>query len=919
MNPQKNAIIILKKDAKDWKDSTQDIRFAKPIKNDYGKLLWYEVEYQNGKEFKHSRDNLRWLREPKEIDSNKYTFYHDDVVLFGIISVLLFDDWVRFFFGDGSYRSYPVKEIKIVEIANSEPKVNNYLKYLHEVSKYIEGKDKILNEQLKELTIPKASVLFNVINNIKTDKFGIDENKLIFPFSYNKSQRQAIFHALNNNISLIQGPPGTGKTQTILNIVANLLYRNKTVAVVAGNNEATRNVEEKLEAADLGFLTAYIGKKDNVHEFFAKCHEIPECCERWKSLKIDKKAHEKHLAQLVGENGKSLSYQIQVAMLQQQIHDLQLEQSIFEAEIVIHEERVSPKIRKTIKHKHFTFERLLELKAKLEVLPEERLRKFFMRAYCLKNFGIFRTVKHLSNRDEILLYLTSKQYELHIKELQKELDEKTTFLNSMKGKRLDEIIATISMQLLQSRVSELYLNDFKLNNRNYKFYFPAFQKRFPVVFSTTHALATTSGTNYLYDCVIIDESSQVCLASAAIAMSRAKNLVLVGDLMQLPNVVTGRVKPDLEKIFKRYNFPHYLNYASNSILKSVAKQYANRIPNTLLNEHYRCDPEIIGFCNKRFYNDRLIIKTKHKPGNGVKVIYTDSTHARSHPDGGSINERQVDIITEEILPIIQSDDFGVVAPFNVQVDLLKSKLGMKNLIATVHKFQGKEKKNIILSSVVNNVKINENEEPDFMNDPKLLNVAISRAKDRLFLIVSEELMKQDGAILSDFSRYIKYYCEDGKVEGTTVYSIMDLMHKTYSPKLEEFRKKIVKVSEYESENIMNALIKEICDERRYGLLGFHRNYSLRYVVKPELIVDEEDKKFLLNRLTHCDFILFNKLDKTPRLVVEVDGIQHKKKIQKTRDERKDRILQLAGIPIIRITTTSSKCKERIEEALRKAD
>ena len=30
-------------------------------------------------------------------------------------------------------------------------------------------------------------------------------------------------NALENQISVIQGPPGTGKTQTILNIIANLL------------------------------------------------------------------------------------------------------------------------------------------------------------------------------------------------------------------------------------------------------------------------------------------------------------------------------------------------------------------------------------------------------------------------------------------------------------------------------------------------------------------------------------------------------------------------------------------------------------------------------------------------------------------------------------------------------------------------
>lgn len=51
-----------------------------------------------------------------------------------------------------------------------------------------------------------------------------------------------------SNISVIQGPPGTGKTQTILNIIVNLaIMQNKTVAVVSNNNEAVKNVKDKLK------------------------------------------------------------------------------------------------------------------------------------------------------------------------------------------------------------------------------------------------------------------------------------------------------------------------------------------------------------------------------------------------------------------------------------------------------------------------------------------------------------------------------------------------------------------------------------------------------------------------------------------------------------------------------------------------
>ena len=51
------------------------------------------------------------------------------------------------------------------------------------------------------------------------------------------------------------------------------------------------------------------------------------------------------------------------------------------------------------------------------------------------------------------------------------------------------------------------------------------------------------------------------------------------------------------------------------------------------------------------------------------------------------------------------------------------------------------------------------------------------------------------------------------------------------------------------------------------------------------------------------------------LVVEVDGSQHKKEIQMKRDKRKDRLLTEAGIKILRLSTTTIECKEKIIKLL----
>ncbi len=70
------------------------------------------------------------------------------------------------------------------------------------------------------------------------------------------------------------------------------------------------------------------------------------------------------------------------------------------------------------------------------------------------------------------------------------------------------------------------------------------------------------------------------------------------------------------------------------------------------------------------------------------------------------------------------------------------------------------------------------------------------------------------------------------------------------------------------------------------------------------MADERDRKFVSNENTHCDFIVYNRFDKKPYFVVEVDGKQHRKKVQQERDARKDRLLNSLGIPVYRIPTTA---------------
>ena len=392
-----------------------------------------------------------------------------------------------------------------------------------------------------------------------------------------------------------------------------------------------------------------------------------------------------------------------------------------------------------------------------------------------------------------------------------------------------------------------------------------------------------------------------------IAFSVAKKVVLVGDEKQLPHVIKSQLVPKLNKLFNKYRLSNCFDYAKNSILSCILKN-EKKVVVTLLNEHYRCDPQIIGFCNKRFYNGELVVQTTHNEGNGVTLI----SHG-SHFERDRENEREVDIIEKEIIDELPANQTGIIAPYNNQIALLNSRFGNRGcVIDTIHKFQGKEKDYIILSTVANKIKFYYDEEKiDFLNNPNLINVAISRAKKRLYILASEEVLNQEGSILRDLAKYYEYYCSETKKVKTKVYSVFDLMYDDYAPILEKTKKELLNISEYPSENIIATVINGICKSGECGALAFKFNYPLKYVIKVNTLTDPQDVKFVSNINTHCDFLIYNKLNKEIALVVEVDGSQHREETQAVRDRRKDRLLADAGIKILRLTTTSIECKEKI--------
>ena len=348
-------------------------------------------------------------------------------------------------------------------------------------------------------------------------------------------------------------------------------------------------------------------------------------------------------------------------------------------------------------------------------------------------------------------------------------------------------------------------------------------------------------------------------------------------------------------------------FTTQSLLSSAAARWPD-VPSVLLREHYRCHPKIIGFCNQKFYQNQLIIMTEDHGEENVLAMYRTNAgnHARGH-----LNQRQIDVIRREVLPVLEQSGYqniGIITPYRDQVMAITEQLDAKYDVATVHKFQGREKDAIVLTSVDNVI-------GEFVDDPNMLNVAVSRAIRALVVVTSQD-PRNDKTNYGDLSRYIEYNnCE---IIESSVFSVFDLLYKGYAKERREYLRRHKRVSEYDSENLLYSVIESILKEEAFQKVDCAVHVSLSTLVRNYDLLGDEEKTYVRNPLTHVDFLLFNRMDKAPVMAIELDGTGFHKpgSDQAARDARKDIIFKKCNIPLLRICTNESGERERIKRMLK---
>lgn len=309
-------------------------------------------------------------------------------------------------------------------------------------------------------------------------------------------------------------------------------------------------------------------------------------------------------------------------------------------------------------------------------------------------------------------------------------------------------------------------------------------------------------TQEWFDVVMVDEASQLRLPDTLIALAAAKhnaNRILAGDDQQLPPIIKGGYQENGKQIL-------------SSVFAFVRKEV--ELSQTLnekdiifqLVENFRMNEPITGYPREAIYRGLLKAKfPEQRALLNIDAVNQDFFKALLHPEfpvvlctynapqsftaRNPVESEIVGALTEAIWANLKDHTTGqayaadkfsaealaVLSPHraqNTQIRNHLTSLGYNGsakpeiLVDTVDKLQGKERELILVSYGVADEEYAE-AEASFLLSRNRFNVALTRAKKKVIVFCSEQVLKvipQDQEVLKDamILREFRQYCNDGQ-------------------------------------------------------------------------------------------------------------------------------------------------------------
>jgi ATP-dependent RNA/DNA helicase IGHMBP2 len=259
-----------------------------------------------------------------------------------------------------------------------------------------------------------------------------------------------------------------------------------------------------------------------------------------------------------------------------------------------------------------------------------------------------------------------------------------------------------------------------------------------VILGTPIGLNDSISNETIFDTLIIDEAGQCLEPLAWLLFPKCKKWILSGDQFQLPPTVLSQ-----QAIKLGFNV---------SILERAIK---NCQTVSFLDTQYRMRKSIASFSSSYFYQNKL--QTPAYLSNvSEHILFYDTAGTGFSEEIGNdgfslINQGEIEIVNKLILHLeIDVHKATFISPYSAQTELAKKQLPKGLKIKTIDSFQGQESELLFISLV----RSNSESTIGFLNDYRRMNVALTRAKEKLIVIGDSSTLGQD-KFYESFINYIE--------------------------------------------------------------------------------------------------------------------------------------------------------------------
>lgn len=600
----------------------------------------------------------------------------------------------------------------------------------------------------REGAIPDLIDLFDPSCNQEPKQYGISVSDEDFErydredahgnkISLNEQQREAFSKLVNNGpLSLLQGPPGTGKTEFIAAFVHYLVEKQSAqrILLVSQSHEAVNTAAERIRRHCARLNTTlevvrFSNREGAVSAGLKDVYSNAITTEKRELFNAEIKYRVESLGEAFGLESEFISGVVQA--------ELKLFNRIDRLEQLLND---------------------LESPNAAERYSDQEIKQ-------LKNVAI--------NLDRDIRDALLVDYGINLSAESKINDAKNNLISNLcaeYGVRPDEerrvrALAKISRDMQDALSGErVNLDEFYARSRQ-------------LVAGTCVGIGQghIGIQDNVYDWVIIDEAARSIASELAIAMQSAKRVLLVGDHLQLPPLYSDEHKKALARKLGLTSSNAEMDELLRSDFERAFNSLYGQQASAALLTQYRMAPAIGDLVSHTFYNGKLkngnrVIPEIYK--NGPQVVQATTTWLdtsglgqksyHSSDRGASIYNRcEADQIISILKQISDCSDFvaelsdlvtkdeaaiGVICMYAEQKRLIRQKFnqevwadGFKELVKidTVDSYQGKENRVIIVSIT----RADKHHTTGFLRTPNRINVAMSRAMDRLLIVGNADIWK----------------------------------------------------------------------------------------------------------------------------------------------------------------------------------